>query len=660
MKRGVISLKKDLFVSFLCLVIIFAIILLQSPLLPSLGAESDVKYKPGTYRAKGIGRDGEVVVEVTFSTDRIVSVKVIEHQDLAGIGDIAVEEIPKRIVAEQSIGVDVVSGATYTSNAILRAVEDCVRQAGGNVDALLKRKTDDTSPKVEVVEYDIVVVGAGAAGTAAALAASEEDLSVLLLEKTAAPMGASVFAGGLFAADSSLQKAAGKVVDKEWLFDQYMKASSGYMNSRLVRTIIEESGRTVDWLIENGCKLNLVDAGTGGSFAHVGMPATLHGYAEGGKVAINKLIESFKNNGGQVMFSTPATDLIKDSEGNVKGVVAKKEDGTILEVYAKAVILATGGFGGNEEMMRQVFGDKFTLGEITQNVGDGIRMAWDAGADEYGTDVAQYFWQKFSDDEVKTLINVLGYDYFALTDFTFYPHLRVNTLGQRFCDETMASNFAIHGAQLHMQPHQTEYLILDSSVLRQIAEKGYASVEEHYGIWKDNRQFFMEFNMPTDTDQLIKWENTPIDYSPLLDAAVGTRVVFKGETLEELAKNMGVDVNNFIESVNQYNEAAETGVDNMFFAEADRLVPIKEGPYYAVKYVARNLGTLGGVRINEKIEALDKDGHPIPGLYVAGADAGGMYGKSYVDFEGGTLGFAYTSGRLAGENAAKYVKERYK
>jgi len=647
-------------VSFLCLVIIFAIILVQSPLMPSIGAKSDVKYKAGTYRAKGIGRDGEVIVEVTFTSDRIKEVKIIEHHDLLGIADIAIEEIPKKIVEEQSIGVDVVSGATFTSNAILRAVEDCVRQAGGDVDALLKRKTDDTPPKVEVLEYDIVVVGAGAAGTAAALAASEEDVSVLLLEKTAAPMGASVFAGGLFAADSSLQKAAGKVVDKEWLFDRYMEASYGYMNSILVRTIIEESGRTVDWLIENGCKLNLVDAGTGGSFAHVGMPATLHGYAEGGKVAINKLIESFKNNGGQVMFSTPATELIKDSEGNVKGVVAKKEDGTTLEIYAKAVILATGGFGGNEEMMRQVFGDKFTLGEITQNVGDGIRMAWDAGADEYGTDVAHYFWQTFTHDEIETLAGILGYDYFALTDFTFYPHLRVNTLGQRFSDETMASNFAIHGAQLHMQPHQTEYLILDTSVLKQIAEKGYVSVEEHYGQWKGNRQFFMEFNMPTDTDELIKRENTPIDYTPMLEAVLGTGVVFKGETLEELAKNMDVDVNNFIESVKQYNEAAETGVDNMFFAEADRLIPIKEGPYYAVKYVARNLGTLGGVRINEKIEAVDKDGHPIPGLYVAGADAGGMYGKSYVDFEGGTLGFAYTSGRLAGENAAKYVKEKYK
>lgn len=637
---------------------VFIILAFQSPLLPSLGAESEVKYKPGTYRAKGIGKDGDVIVEVSFTSDRIESVKIIEHHDLDGIGELAVEEIPGKIVSDQSIAVNVISGATYTSNAILRAVEDCVKQAGGDLDALIRRKPVNAPTKTEEVEYDIVVVGAGAAGTAAALAASEENHSVLLLEKTARPMGAGTFAGGLFAADSSLQKEAGKTVDKKWLFDQYMKSSSGYMNSILVRTIIEESGKTVDWLIENGCELNLVDAGTGGSFAHVGMPATLHGYKEGGRVAITKLIESFKNNGGEVMFSTPATDLIKDSNGNIKGVMAEKEDGTKLKINAKVVILATGGFGGNEEMMKKYFGDKYTLGEITTNVGDGIRMAWDAGADEYGTATAHYFWQTFSHNDIKALFNALGYDYFGLTTFTFYPHLRVNTLGQRFSDETMVTNYAIHGAQIHMQPKQTEYLILDTSVLKQIAEKGYASIEDHYGIWKNDRQFFMEFNMPTDTDELIELENTPIDYTPLLEAALDTGVVFKGDTLEELARNIDVDSNIFIESVNQYNRAIETSEDNMFFADTERLIPITEGPFYAVKYVARNLGTLGGVRINEKIEAVDKNGQPIPGLYVAGADAGGMYGRSYVDFEGGTLGFAYTSGKLAGENAAKYVNNK--
>lgn len=118
---------------------------------------------------------------------------------------------------------------------------------------------------------------------------------------------------------------------------------------------------------------------------------------------------------------------------------------------------------------------------------------------------------------------------------------------------------------------------------------------------------------------------------------------------------MGVDASVFSESVAQFNNAIKTGKDDLFFAETETLVPVEKGPFYAVKYVARNLSSLGGVRINERIEAIDAEGNPIPGLYVAGADAGGMYGKAYVDFEGGTLGFAYTSGRLAGENAASYI-----
>lgn len=176
-------MKKSLIVSLLCITMVFIILAFQSPLLPSLGAESEVKYKPGTYRAKGIGKDGDVIVEVSFTSDRIESVKIIEHHDLDGIGELAVEEIPGKIVSDQSIAVNVISGATYTSNAILRAVEDCVKQAGGDLDALIRRKPVNAPTKTEEVEYDIVVVGAGAAGTAAALAASEENHSVLLLEK---------------------------------------------------------------------------------------------------------------------------------------------------------------------------------------------------------------------------------------------------------------------------------------------------------------------------------------------------------------------------------------------------------------------------------------------------------------------------------------------
>lgn len=617
-----------------------------------------LSFKPGTYTGKGAGKNGDVEVEVEFSDSEIKNVKVVNHSETEGIANAAIEELPKKIVSNQSLGVDAISGATLMSDAIIQGVEDCVVQAGGDVEKLKEVKEATNNNEVEEVSTDIVVVGAGAAGTAAAISAVENGTKVLLLEKTATPMGAGTLAGGMFAADSQEQKDKNATVSKEWLYDQYVSASDGFMNSALVRKIIDEAGATVDWLEKNGCDFNLVDAGTGGGYEHIGMPATLHGYNEGGTVAITKLIESFKSKGGEVRFSTPVTKFIKDDKGKVKGVIAKKSDGSKLKVNAQAVILATGGYGGNEEMLKENFGESYTKGEIAQNKGDGLKMAWDAGADEYGTDVAQYFWAKMTDEEMEKLTKSIGDDAYLLTNFTKYPNLRVNTLGQRFSDETNTTVYSIHGAQLSMQPEQTEYVIVDSNMLNKIKKSGGAAIEDQFAKWKDNPQSFMEFNEPNDTAQFYKEDHTPIDYAPIFDKALGTGVVFKSDTLEGLAKEMGVDEKTFMASANQYNDAIKSGKDELFFSDTSRLLSLEEGPYYAVKFVARNLGTLGGIRINENIEAVDEKGNPIDGLYAAGADAGGMYGKAYVDFEGGTLGFAYTSGRLAGINAANYVTSK--
>ncbi|MGL6107471.1 FAD-binding protein [Romboutsia sp.] len=619
------------------------------------GCSSSDSFKEGTYKGVGTGKNGNVEVEVKFSDSEIKSVKVLKHSETEGISDAAIKELPNKILENQSLAVDAITGATLMSDAILQAVEDCVVQAGGDVEKLKQVKETGKEKEVEEVSTDIVVLGAGASGTAAAIAGVDNGAKVLLLEKTAIPMGAGTLAGGMFAADSQQQKDNNATVSKEWLYDQYVLASDGFMNSVLVREIIDEAGPTVDWLEENGCDFNLADAGTGGGYEHIGMPATLHGYAEGGTVAINKLIDSFKSKGGEVRFSTPATELIKDDKGNITGVMAKKADGSTLKVNAKSVIIATGGYGGSEEMLKENFGKSYTKGEIAQNTGDGIKMAWNAGADEYGTDVAQYFWAKFTDEETAKLAEALGDDWYALTNFTRYPNLRVNNLGQRFSDETNTTIYSTHGAQISMQPEQEEYVIVDSNMLNKMKKGGGAAIEDQFAKWKDDPQFFMEFNEPNDTRIFYEEDHSPVDYAAMFDKTLDTGVVFKSDTLEGLAKEMKVNEENFMSSVNQYNNAIKNGKDELFFSDSSRLLSLEEGPYYAIKFSARNLGTLGGIRINEKIEVVDEKGMPIDGLYAAGADAGGMYGKAYVDFEGGTLGFAYTSGRLAGINASKYV-----
>ena len=579
---------------------------------------------------------------------------ILEQNETPSIAKDALEKIPQNIVKEQSLAIDTISGATITSQGILDAVKDALSSSGVDMDKLTQ-KTTSTNNQVEEVEADIVVIGAGGAGTAAALRAAQEGKKVMLLEKTATPMGASTLAGGMFAADSRLQQEQGKTVDKSWLYEQYYKASNGYMNSQLVDHIIDEAGNTVNWLLDNHMELNLVDAGSGAAYNHVGMPATLHGYNEGGSVALKKLVQEFENAGGEVRWLTPAYEIQKDENG-VKAVLAKKEDGSTLKINTKAAIIATGGYGGNKEMLEKYIGDQYTLGEVAQNTGDGINMAYSLGAGRSGLGVTQYFWETFKPEEIGQLSQILGEDWFSMTTFTMFPFLRVNSLGQRYSDETKVTSFAEHGGEIAQQPGQYEYAIIDSSILKKIAHNGVAVIEDQYASWVGNEQFYMEFNEPNSTDAMYAQQHTPIDFTTTLDKLLDTKVVYKGNTIEELAKAMDVDANTLQASVNQYNQAIATGHDDAYAANTNRLVEVKEGPYYAVKYVARNLGTLGGIRINENMQVLDRDFNVIKGLYAAGADAGGMYGKAYVDFEGGTLGFAYTSGRLAGEQAAKDIK----
>ena len=618
---------------------------------------SSVGYaKEQTYEATSPGKHGDVAVNVTFEKDKIKAVDVVKHNETPGISDGAISQIPQKIVKAQSINIDAISGATITSKAILNAVKKTIVQAGLNINDF-NNKSKNFQPVKNIFEKtDVVVIGAGASGTAAALAARQSGANVILLEKTPVQMGAGTLAGGMFAADSRQQIAANKTVDKKWLYDEYMNISGGFVNTALVRTIIDESGKTVDWLNDNGAIMKLVDAGTGGGFEHQGAPATLHGYQEGGTVALKKLLNKFVEAGGKVYFSTPAKEFIFDSENNITGVIAEKDNGELVNISAKAIVVATGGFGGNAKMLKKFIGVPFTMGEVSQNKGDGIQMAWKAGAAERGVNVTQYFWAKFDDEEMSKIVSIIGGKWWDLTNFTRYANLRVNMEGKRFGDETNVTLYSVHGAQLHMQPQETEFVIIDSNMLLNIKKYGAVAIEDQYGKWKGNRQFYMEFNEPNDTDYLIEQENTPYDYTEILDPLVGTtQTVFKADSIEGLGEVIGVNPERLKDSVMQYNTSIDIGNDELYFANTKRFVRVSKPPFYAIKFVARNLGTLGGVRINDKMQAVDENDHPIQGLYVSGADAGGMYGKAYVDFEGGTLGFAYTSGRLAGINASHYI-----
>jgi fumarate reductase flavoprotein subunit len=605
-------------------------------------------FKSGTFQGSGTGHGGTVKVETTFKDGRIASIKIVEFGETAGIGDAARVAIPERIIKAQRLDVDTVSGATEASKAIIEAVADSVRQAGVDPASLSAKAGRKAAAKAvdEEVSCDVVVVGAGAAGSAAALSAAESGAKVLLLEKTLEPMGAGTLAGGMFANGTAAQKASGQADASEWLFRQYMSSSNGRADAALVRAVIEASGPTADWLNVNGARLAPIDPGVGGQPAHIGDPKVFMGYVDGGSAAIAALNAKLRERGGEIRFETPATELIVDASGKVAGVVAAKKDGGRLRVRAGSVVLATGGFGGNEAMMRDVFGAKVVPGAIASDTGDGIRMAWKAGAAKYGLDTAQFFYADATPEAAK--MATVG-DVWNLVEF---PLLWVNENGKRFCDEEVVFDYSRMGNALYEQPDAVAWMIFDQGLVDTVKAKGTIALADIYGTWKDRPQRYMEFNEPCDTAANYKGQCTPYDFGPFLEEGQKAGIVVKADRLEELGARAGMDAANYRGTVAAYAAMVKAGKDSQFFKSAKYLYSLDKGPYYAVKITTRCLGTLGGVKIDEEIRAVNEKGRPIPGLWVAGADAGGMYGNSYVQVEGGTLGFAYTSGRIAGRNAA--------
>lgn len=630
----------------MCILLVFGLVGFTSG---SYSEASKASFKAGTYTGTAKGHGGTVKVETTFSADKIVSIKVLETSETAGVGDAAVERIPGKIVEAQSLAVDVVSGATEASNAIIDAVKSCVKQAGGDPQKLMIKTT--TQAKTVNMSADVVVVGAGASGTAAALAAVDAGSKVILLEKTSVPAGAGTLAGGMFATNSKLQKDAGVPDGSEWLYNQYMESSNYRANGRLVRNVINESGHMVDWLMENGAKLKLVDTGIE-QYAHQNDPKLFIGYAEGGFQAITALHESIKKKGGQILFDTAGKSLITNKQGEVVGVNAVKTDGTKLAISAKSVVLATGGFAGNAEMMAKYFGKKAPLGAIASATGDGLQMAWKAGAAEYGANVAQFFF--FNGGKESANMKTAG-DIWSLGQM---PLLWVNKNGERFVNEEAIFEFAATGNVLYEQPDGMAWVVFDQATVNQIKQKGMASIADIHGKWKNNPQSYAEFNAPVDTAEMNKMENSPYDLTPFLEEGVKTGEVVKGDSFAELGQKAGMDKQTFEATAKRYASMGEQGKDTEFFKNSKYLSKLNQGPYYAMKIQTRTLTTLGGVKVNENVQAVDANAKAIPGLWAAGSDAGGAYGNSYVMFEGGTLGFAYTSGRIAGVNAAAYAKSK--
>ena len=489
------------------------------------------------------------------------------------------------------------------------------------------------------IDKDVIVVAAGLSGLAASIAAAERGASVVVFEKSNTTGGAANMGMGPLGIGSSIQKQHMVSLTPGEAFRKHMYFTHYKVDARMVRDYYFKSGDTIDWLMEMGVEFAGVQRAfsadeatrpySDGEFTwHVvkpeggGMPGPRSASA-----MTKKMTERAVELGVEFMFETPVYKIIME-DGKAAGVMAKNINGEETEARAKAVIIATGGFGENPEMIKELTGYEF--GKTIFNFaipgmrGDGLKMAWEAGAGK--TKPSMELMYQLPDNM----------NHFILDGAFRQPCLWVNRNGQRFMPEDQIGNTTFTGNAITSQPGMVAYSIFDSRLLKKYKKKGpdmISHVHPH-----DLYDHFDE-----------QWER---------DLEAGYEPIAQADTIEELAEKAGIDVAGLVAQVEHYNEMCEVGHDEIFEKNRNYMQPIEKGPFYCCRQNVGAYGSVGGILINHKTEVMDQDSIVIPGLYAVGTDACNIYGESYpFILSGNTMGFCLNSGRIAGENAASSIEE---
>ena len=550
-----------------------------------------------TATGKGQGIDGDVVVEVTADADTIYSVDVIEQNETVGIGSIAVEKLPEAIVSANSILVDGIAGATVTSDAIRTGVREALISAGIDPAAfeVEQAATEAAEKTPETLECDVVIVGAGGAGLTAAVRATQEGMKVLVLEKMAMVGGNSLKAsGGMNCAGTKFQEAAG-ITDSgvQEFIEDTMNGGHQLNDLALVTTMAENSAEAVEWLESIGAPLPKV-AATGGTTHKY-----LHSPEDGspvGSYLVAKLSEEAERQNIDIMLNTRATEILTE-DGRAVGVKAEDSEHEYT-VNAGAVILATGGFGSNFELMCSF--NPSLANAVTTNhpgaTGDGILMAEAIGAATVDMDQIQLHPTVYQATSmlVSEKMRSLG-------------AILVNQEGKRFCND-LSTRDAVSAAELE-QTGGYAYIIFDQNLV-------------------DSNKSAKEY--------------------------IEKGMAVQGETYEELAAAIGFDdaaAQAFVETMNTWNAAVASGVDEEFGRNNGMDADLSTAPYYAIQIAPGIHHTMGGIRINTNTEVIDTEGNVIPGLFAAGETTGGVHGGNRIG--GNAVCDFVVFGRIAGAAAAE-------
>lgn len=562
-------------------------------LLVSGTASAAMSYTPGTYFGESIGRNGPVKVEVTVSSDRIKTIKIIAHNESAGLSDAPLHKIPKAIIDQQSLAVDGYSGATFSSKAVIGAVQNALQKATKDIKPLLVPPALSPVKAPSGTNVDVLVIGSGIAGMVAGITAAEQGANVLIVEKQGM-LGAGDsmnISTGITAGGSKLIKKLGipnaSAEDYATFLEKQALNKKIPINKLNVRTYALRGGELVDWLMDLGVPF--------GRFQKDKWFHIINDGSAPGPHIVRALIKKINTDKISYRLNSRASDLITHN-GRVVGARITAKNGTYT-VSAKAVVLATGGFSASQELVAKYAPEwvgRPTTGAVSLT-GDGVAMASKIGGQMVAMNEvkANYLCHPITDKD--------GVSLTAITSYT----VLVNHNGERFVDESHASiNFKSRA--MMKQPNHEAYAIVDQTAM-------------------DNLKLMRNY------------------------AQAGYFI--KADTIEELASKLKVNQKKFIQTMKDYMNACKKGEDPAFHRKIQ--YQIAKPPFYASLVTPSMQSTYGGIKTNEKAEAIDTAGKVIPGLYAAGAVSGHEAYANEVGFAA-IIGLVY--GKIAGENAAAFAK----
>jgi fumarate reductase flavoprotein subunit len=467
-------------------------------------------------------------------------------------------------------------------------------------------------------DADVVIIGAGAGGTTAGVAALDEGFSVIVLEKMPTLGGSGNYMEGTFALESPMQIQENIAIPVEEQFNRTMDFHHWRINAHVLNNWLKETGSGIVWLMSKGIKFEKVTTAFPNGYR------TWHMFEGGHGSSLIKLFsEEIKKKGGLILTETPAERLIMEN-GKVVGVIASDDSGKVTVKAKKAVIIASGGFPCNDEMIKKYLPYKgYTFLGAEGRTGDGIRMMEAAGAELANMNVVMQagLWLK---DVPSAYLFSRNAKYTKLMAAVYQPYLKVDVRGNRVVNETKPLEFLSNAFE---EAGGEAFVVFDENTKLEMQNVGL--IAGWFGLVKRMEKFS--------------------DFDAVFSEAIKDKVAFKANTLDELAKQTGMNPAILKKTAERMTAMTKEKYDDQFYKSHTWLRALDKGPFYAIKTSLRMYSTAGGAKVNEHFQVLTKDFAPIPNLYAIGQDAGGLYSDSYdmSIAEGTASSWAINGGRLA-------------